>query len=545
MKSSNLNHTNKSRKPANKKAGSGIIGWRNVFSLGLALSLLLLAAGRPGPVSAQPTPTLRFSPHPAVIDTHVGKTTVVEVVVENAEDINAFDIQIDYDPTVALISGWEQGSFLPGVICLVPLEEPGSLKLACTKTGPGGSSGSGSLVKLTFQATPQGGTTALNLSNAELVHAVTNDLVPVQVVPGELQVISYRLALPLVLKEGAGPSALPANNNLALNKDAAQQSVNLWFDPNPSQVKMGEVTTVKLMVDAQNAVGGFDLVFEYDPNIVLLENWKYGGFLTKLSAIKNEVSPGHLWLVSVQLGVPSVSGTGVLLEFNLRGLAAGVSALALPSAKFADALGNQYNAGLPSGSISVQAGVLPTLTSTPTPTLTMLPSQSPVPSATLTLVPTPTPKATNQPPTATRTSTPSLQPTSTLKGGLSGSTATPITTRSANLAGVSQSAVTGQSEQLQTAYPGNLAAQSGSAATKTCEANYAAATLSAMSTAQSVQLTSTPVQASMGMTPTPEPDEKGSQLDLTTGIIVFDLFTLAFIIFLLWRRRRKKVEGKL
>jgi len=310
----------------------------------------------------------------------------------------------------------------------------------------------------------------------------------------------------------------------------AQQAVIVWFDPMASQVNVGETTTVKLIVDAQNAVGGFDLTFEYDPKIVLLDSWSYGGFLTKLSALKNEATPGRLWLVSVQLGLPPVTGAGVLLEFTLRGVAPGSSALTFTQVKFADASGNQYDAGVTDGAITVVAGVLPM------PTLTLAPT------ATLTLVPTQAPTATAQPatqvPTATRTSIPIHQPTST-------SQVQSTATRPANGVGTTPSMATAQPGLQQTTLTKIPAAEIDAAATQTLEANSAAATLEAMGTAYATDPTVTPVRSTMATETAPVADEDNSKPNLTAGIILFDLIVLAFIVYLLWRRRRKNLEGKL
>ena len=333
---------------------------------------------------------------------------------------------------------------------------------------------------------------------------------------------------------------------------AAQQAVIVWFDPMAGQVNVGETTTVKLIVDAQNAVNSFDLTFEYDPKIVLLDSWTYGGFLTKLSALKNEATPGRLWLVSVQLGVPPVTGAGVLLEFTLRGVAPGTSALTFSQVKFADALGVQYNAGVTEGAISVVAGLPPTstLTLAPTATLTLVPTQ----------VPTATTRPATQAPTATRTSIPIPQPTSmprvqstatrtlaptrTLTAGAAATSSYPTATRPANGVGSTQSMASAQPGLQQTTLTKIPAAKIDAAATQTIEANLAWATLEAMSTAYATDPTVTQVRPTVAPETAPVADEENSKPNLTAGIILFDLIVLAFIVYLLWRRGRKNLEGK-
>ena len=298
----------------------------------------------------------------------------------------------------------------------------------------------------------------------------------------------------------------------------AQQAVIVWFDPMAAQVNAGETTTVKLIVDAQTPINSFDLTFEYDPNVVMLESWKYGDFLPKLSALKNEATPGRLWLVSLQLGVPPVTGAGVLLEFTLRGVAPGTSALTFSQVKFAGGSG-EYEAGVTEGSISVAAGLPPTatLTLSPTATYTLVPTLAST--ATRTLVPT-------LAPTATRTSIPVPQPTRTPQPQ-------PTLTHPTKAVSTLQSAATGQTAQeptLLTKVPADKLD--------------AAATLDAMSTASAAGGTNTPGRAILATATAPAADKENPGINLTTIIIVFDLIVLAFIGFLLWKRGRKNLEGK-
>ena len=206
MKISNLTETIKHKEPLWKLVSSCLMPFKLVFYLGLAACLLSFAGAASLPVSAQAIPTLSFSPVPAVLDTRVANTTVVDVLISNAVNISGFDVQVDYDPNVASINQWVRGSFFPTGFCLPVLDIPGSLRLACTKTGEPGINGSGTLAKLTFEAMAWGGASVLNISKAELVESGSIDLVDVFVEPGELWVIPYYIALPLILQLG-GPQS--------------------------------------------------------------------------------------------------------------------------------------------------------------------------------------------------------------------------------------------------------------------------------------------------------------------------------------------------
>ncbi len=113
MKILNLTETFTHREPLSKLVSYCAIRLRQVFYVGLAAGLLLLAGAAARPVLAQAATTVNFSPVPAVIDTWVGSTTVVNVPVSNAVNIGVFSIQINYDPDIALISQWVLGSFVP------------------------------------------------------------------------------------------------------------------------------------------------------------------------------------------------------------------------------------------------------------------------------------------------------------------------------------------------------------------------------------------------------------------------------------------------
>lgn len=303
----------------------------------------------------------------------------------------------------------------------------------------------------------------------------------------------------------------------------AQQQVWVWFEPQGAQVGVGSTTTVQLMVKAPVAVGGFDLTLDYNPNLLLLENWTYGDFLSELYVVKKEDSPGHFRLVSVQLDVPPVAGEGKLMAITFRGLSVGTSQLTLSEVTFANATGNQYVVEATNGSISVGAANTSTFTPTATATMTLQPGQS----ATNTPS-TPYP----MPATATRTRTPlPTQPGVTF----------PTATQRANLTSTAQARLTA-----------TIQATAETAATDLQEP------IAPILTPSHYPVSGTQTPTDSGMTTDPfvipirpestlnfqqVEDKFASASNLIRGFILFDVAALILVIFLVWKRRRKDNEG--
>lgn len=293
----------------------------------------------------------------------------------------------------------------------------------------------------------------------------------------------------------------------------AQQLVEVRFDPQGSQVGVGATTTVQLMVNAQVAVGGFDLTLDYDPNLLLLESWAYGDFLSELYVVKKEDTPGHFRLVSVQLAVPPVAGDGTLVKLTLRGVAVGTSMLTLSDVTLANATGNQYMAGVTNGSVSV------VVASTNKPTSKVTATSTPS---------TPYPLLA----TATRTRTPIL----TQPGVIF-----PTATQRANLT------ITAQVRLTATIQP-----------TNTTVATELQNPIAPIPTPSNHPGSGTPTPTVSGITTDPfvipiRPistlnvqqieDKFASKSILIFGIILFDVVALAFVVYLIWKRRRKDDEG--
>ena len=86
--------------------------------------LLLLVVS---PVVAQePTTRLLFNPTPMMIDTTISPSGVVNVEVADGVDIFAFDLFVQYDPSLLSVSQVALGDFLgEGLLCGDQINDPG------------------------------------------------------------------------------------------------------------------------------------------------------------------------------------------------------------------------------------------------------------------------------------------------------------------------------------------------------------------------------------------------------------------------------------
>jgi hypothetical protein len=121
----------------------------------------VLCAALFGPGSAQAVTVLSVSPSQTEIA--VGGQAALSVLVSDVVDLNAFDIELTYDPQVLTLSNWGFGSFLAQLAQVVLENEPGRFHLVATQLAQPGKTGSGSLIELRFT-----GQSAITLTKGEL-----------------------------------------------------------------------------------------------------------------------------------------------------------------------------------------------------------------------------------------------------------------------------------------------------------------------------------------------------------------------------------------
>ncbi len=105
------------------------------------------------PVVAQDDYHVVFSPDPTNLYLNGTNKQVVDIWIKNANDpLNAFDIRMHYDSTIAVIEQWNPGDFLEieKGFCFVKINDPGHLWIVCAQLNKPGKSGEGIVLKLTF-----------------------------------------------------------------------------------------------------------------------------------------------------------------------------------------------------------------------------------------------------------------------------------------------------------------------------------------------------------------------------------------------------------
>ena len=182
---------------------------------GLPLRMIVLLLVMLLPVSAvmaQVPPTrLLFNPTPLPIDTTINPTGVVTLEVADGVDIFAFDLFVQYDPSLLSVSQVTLGDFLgEGLFCMDMVNEPGLVHYSCTRFGVNtGVTGSGVLLELTFEAFGQAGDTILSLANSQLFESQDAFLVDATLEDGAVSVRPYRTYPPLIITaKGQGTEAL-------------------------------------------------------------------------------------------------------------------------------------------------------------------------------------------------------------------------------------------------------------------------------------------------------------------------------------------------
>jgi hypothetical protein len=165
------------------------------------------------PVAAQvPTTRLLLNPTPLLIDTTISPSGVVNLEVADGVDIFAFDLIVQYDPSLLRVSQVTLGDFLgDGLVCMDQVNDPGLVHYNCTRFAMDmGVSGSGVLLTLTFEALGQGGDTPLSLAGSQLFESQNAFPVDLSLENGAVSVRPFSTYLPLILTaNGQGMEAMP------------------------------------------------------------------------------------------------------------------------------------------------------------------------------------------------------------------------------------------------------------------------------------------------------------------------------------------------
>jgi general secretion pathway protein D len=134
-------------------------------------------------------------------------------------------------------------------------------------------------------------------------------------------------AQPAPAKPEAGPAPAP-------NPAQAVQA-KLHFEPASAQLKVGQTTTIGVVVDNITDLYSIPMLLQYDPAVISIEEVQHGGFLsggTQEIAIVQQVNKERgqaIISATRQPNTPGVSGTGTLMGIVVKALRPGASNLSI------------------------------------------------------------------------------------------------------------------------------------------------------------------------------------------------------------------------
>lgn len=144
------------------------MGTRPRLALALILLVSLMLAAFPLPVLAQGGTVLAVDPAQASVE--VNGQREIHLLVTGADNLNAFDVQVEYDSSLLSLAKWEFGDLLSNLAVVKRDDLPGSFRLVATQLATPGVSGDGVLLKLTFSG-KQTGSSAITITKAEFARS--------------------------------------------------------------------------------------------------------------------------------------------------------------------------------------------------------------------------------------------------------------------------------------------------------------------------------------------------------------------------------------
>ena len=138
------------------------------LAIALLLLVSLLLAALPLPVLSQGATVLAVEP--AQTSVAVNGEREIQLFVTGADNLNAFDVQVEYDSALLSLVRWEFGNLLSNLAVVKRDDLPGSFRLVATQLATPGMSGDGVLLKLTFGGKLTG-TSAITITKAEFARS--------------------------------------------------------------------------------------------------------------------------------------------------------------------------------------------------------------------------------------------------------------------------------------------------------------------------------------------------------------------------------------
>jgi len=123
----------------------------------------------------------------------------------------------------------------------------------------------------------------------------------------------------------------------------AQDETTLAVLPAEAELELvaGETITIDMWVSNAVDVYAFDVTLTYDPAVLQLDSWAYGGFISGLFPMEQTNQPGFLKIAAAKMGQPGASGEGSLLRLTFSAVGLGETELTITDALFANDVGTK------------------------------------------------------------------------------------------------------------------------------------------------------------------------------------------------------------
>ncbi len=136
---------------------------------------------------------------------------------------------------------------------------------------------------------------------------------------------------------------------------AAQEPVLVSIRPATGylDLNVSNKTTVQVYIENVVDFNSFEITLNYDPAIISLSSYTFGGLFPQYWELLIANDPGLLHIVFVKLGSPGYTGEGVLLYLNFQAVTPGISALTLAEVKLTKLNGDRIYPVIQSGLLKV------------------------------------------------------------------------------------------------------------------------------------------------------------------------------------------------
>lgn len=169
----------------------------------LFFCLLLSLCGWPEVARAEAVTVVRVSP--TNVDVGLGEKFSVDIVIENVQELYAFDIIIGFDSSYLTVGEVELGDFIDeGEIPPVVFTSPGRIQFVFTQTGTATQkTGTGTLITVNFTANGLDSSTEVDILSAELTRKNSVSLIPCDLQGGVVNIgepkTAYFVFIPFVI----------------------------------------------------------------------------------------------------------------------------------------------------------------------------------------------------------------------------------------------------------------------------------------------------------------------------------------------------------